>query len=120
MMRAWISIVLATFLIKNRSMEQLSPLLKKRKMSCPQEWSYDDTKVAWTQINKAKKLFLSRTACLEQSLALFLYATSKSKKVDLCVGVRVAPFVSHAWIEVNGVPVQEDLSIKSYKKILVV
>ncbi|MBD1373984.1 lasso peptide biosynthesis B2 protein [Hazenella sp. IB182357] len=70
------------------------------------------------KLSQAKKYMMSRSACLEESIALFLLATSYRKSVDWCVGVRLAPFSSHAWIEVQGNEIGE--SIEGYKKIFCV
>jgi ATP-binding cassette subfamily B protein len=94
--------------------------MKNKKKDCKAVMCYDDAELALQKIIKAKSFFLNRTACLEQSLALFLLASFQGQSVDWCVGTRLAPFASHAWIEVNGVPVQEEQSIELYKKILVV
>jgi hypothetical protein len=120
MIRAWLSLVFATYLIKLRNLEQISSMLRKRKEACEEEWSYREAEQAMHIVEKTKRFFLSRTACLEQSLALFLLATSKKKSVDFCVGVRLSPFGSHAWIEVNGIPVEETEIVKTFQKILIV
>jgi hypothetical protein len=120
MIKAWIVLLYATIIIKFRSLEQISLMLKKRKTKCIETWTYDEVDSTLNQVESAKKLFLFRVACLEQSLTIFLLATSNKKSVDLCVGIRLAPFVSHAWIEVNGIPVREPDAIETYKKILVI
>ncbi|TCP65544.1 lasso peptide biosynthesis B2 protein [Baia soyae] len=118
MIRGWICLVIAIFLIRTRNVEQLKPFLRKRKGKCKQVCSLDEVEQAFVKIEQAKCLFLSRTACLEESLALFLYATSKGKAVDWSIGVRLAPFASHAWIEGDGHRV--DGEAEAYKKILMI
>ncbi|MDQ0416597.1 ATP-binding cassette subfamily B protein [Croceifilum oryzae] len=118
MIRGWICLVIAIFLIRTRSVEQLKPFLRKRKDKCKEICSLDEVEQAFVKIEQAKRLFLSRTACLEESLALFLYVTSKRKSVDWLIGVRLAPFASHAWIEVDGQ--RTDGEAETYKKILVI
>jgi ATP-binding cassette subfamily B protein len=120
MTRAWISLFLATFLIKSYSLKEITALMKKRKLKCKMKLSPLEAKMAFQKIEKSKTLFLTRTACLEQSLALFLLATSKGKSVDWCVGIRLSPFTSHAWTEVDGRPIQESESIECYKKVIFV
>lgn len=118
MIRALLSLIYAMFLIKTRSLEEIYPLLKKRKLNCDGEWSIREADKALATMNRASRFFFNRVACLEESLALFLYATSQRKSVDWCVGVRLAPFVSHAWIEINGESILEQT--EQYKKISVV
>lgn len=120
MIEAWFYLVYATFLIKTHSLEKLKPILTKRKLKCKEACSFDDAEQAFVNIKKVNRFFLSRTACLEQSLALFLYATGKRKSVDWLIGVRLAPFVAHAWVETKGMPVKESETIEKYKKIMIV
>lgn len=63
-----------------------------------------------------------RVACLEESLAFVLLAFMNGKAIDWCIGVKLAPFSSHAWVwvEVNGVPFQESEELNRYQRILVV
>ncbi|MDQ0418146.1 ATP-binding cassette subfamily B protein [Croceifilum oryzae] len=118
MTRAWLSLLFASFLIKTQSLERLKPFLIQRKMSCKEAWSLEEAEQAFLQIEQAKRFFISRTACLEQSLALFLFATSQGKSIDWCVGIRLAPFASHAWVEAEGITVRELESVQKYRKIV--
>lgn len=52
--------------------------------------------------------FPGRVLCLEQSLALYWLLRRRGAAVKLRVGVHPAPFAAHAWIEYEGVPVNED------------
>ncbi|WP_169818223.1 lasso peptide biosynthesis B2 protein [Shimazuella kribbensis] len=110
----------AICLTKIYSLKQITTILQAKKSKCESTWMMIEAKEALHNIERAKRLFLSRTACLEQSLALFLFVASYNKKVDWCVGVRLAPFVSHAWIEIEGIPVNEPLEVSEYKKVVLV
>lgn len=52
--------------------------------------------------------FPGRALCLEQSLALYWLLRRRGVAARLRVGVHPAPFAAHAWIEYEGVPVNED------------
>ncbi|MXQ55279.1 lasso peptide biosynthesis B2 protein [Shimazuella alba] len=120
MIRAWICLFVAIYLTKTYSLQQITTILQAKKSKCDATCMQVEAKEALHKIESAKRFFLSRTACLEQSLALFLFAASYSKKVDWCVGVRLAPFVSHAWIEIDGEPVNESPEVGEYKKVVIV
>lgn len=117
MLRAWFSIQKAIRWKKKYNLEELSALLASRKQST-RPWTIEEANQAWRDVQKAKKFILRRTACLEESLALFLLATSYGCHVTWCTGIRTAPFTSHAWVEVEGTALQEDVS--EYRKLLVV
>ena len=55
----------------------------------------------------AAAFYPRRAACLEQSLALYLLLRRRGVAADLKLGVQPLPFYAHAWVEVDGRPVDE-------------
>lgn len=55
----------------------------------------------------AGALYPGRALCLEQSLVLFYLLRSQGIPVRYCHGVRPHPFQAHAWIEYQGVPIND-------------
>jgi hypothetical protein len=55
----------------------------------------------------AARFFPGRAACLEVSLAAFLATLLRGRAVDWCIGCRLGPAESHAWIEAGGHAVGE-------------
>lgn len=61
----------------------------------------------------------SDRACLRRSLAVFLLVRMDGGYVSWCVGIRTQPpFMAHAWVEAEGIGVEERLEPK-YFKVLV-
>jgi hypothetical protein len=56
----------------------------------------------------AGAFFPGRAVCLEQSLALYLLLRRRGVPAELRLGVTPSPFLAHAWVEVDGAPVNED------------
>lgn len=56
----------------------------------------------------AATFFPGRAVCLEQSLALYLLLRRRGVPAALRLGVQAYPFYAHAWVEVDGAPVNED------------
>lgn len=56
----------------------------------------------------AAAFFPGRAVCLEQSLALYVLLRRRGVPAELRVGVQVYPFYAHAWVELDGRPVNED------------
>ncbi|MBA4493679.1 lasso peptide biosynthesis B2 protein [Paenactinomyces guangxiensis] len=108
-------------IVRCLSMENIQILLKymkKQKYLSPM--TFDEAMIVYQSIHQMKRWAWVRLACLETSLALLMYAYFEGKSVDFCVGVKLYPFESHAWVEVNGLPVQEDESTEKYKKIMMI
>ena len=56
----------------------------------------------------AGAFFPGRAVCLEQSLAIYLLLRRRGVPAELRLGVTPSPFQAHAWVEVDGAPVNED------------
>jgi len=56
----------------------------------------------------AAAFFPGRAVCLEQSLALYVLLRRRGVPAELRLGVQVYPFYAHAWVELDGKPVNED------------
>jgi hypothetical protein len=57
----------------------------------------------------AAAFFPGRAVCLEQSLALYVLLRGRGVPAELRIGVQVYPFQAHAWVELHGQPVNEDV-----------
>jgi hypothetical protein len=55
----------------------------------------------------AAGFFPGRAACLEQSLALYYVLRRRGIAATFRVGVTAQPFLSHAWVEYRGHPVND-------------
>ena len=67
----------------------------------------DVERTAW-RVAVAAAFFPGRAVCLEQSLALYALLRRRGVPADLRVGVQVYPFHAHAWVELDGAPLNED------------
>jgi transglutaminase-like putative cysteine protease len=59
----------------------------------------------------AAAFFPGRAVCLEQSLALFVLLRRRGVPAALRLGVQAYPFYAHAWVELDGEPVNEDREV---------
>jgi transglutaminase-like putative cysteine protease len=55
----------------------------------------------------AAVFYPGRARCLEQSLALYVLLRRRGVPVRLRLGVQPYPFNAHAWVELNGAPLNE-------------
>jgi hypothetical protein len=56
----------------------------------------------------AGAFFPGRAVCLEQSLALYVLLRRRGVPAELKLGVQPFPFNAHAWVELDGEPLNED------------
>jgi Transglutaminase-like superfamily len=59
-------------------------------------------------------------ACLPRSIATALLCRLRGTWPTWCVGARLDPFRSHAWVEAEGSPVDEPFTPGHYHRIMVV
>lgn len=112
------ALAFAWILIKFFSVQQISQYLKRWKNRCEVQLTKEEGMKVWNGIQYAKRVYWTRMACLESSLAFVLIAIWKKRKVEWCVGIKLAPFQSHSWVEIQGKPFQETVNTKIYKKII--
>ena len=58
--------------------------------------------------------------CLQRSVAVMLRGIIARRTPDWASGFQVAPFIAHAWVEVDGIPIGEDMDLSNFQKILFV
>jgi hypothetical protein len=69
--------------------------------------SQRSTQATAARVALAAAFYPRRALCLEQSLVLFTLLRRGGTPARLRLGVRPLPFLAHAWVEVDGVPVNE-------------
>lgn len=70
---------------------------------------------AWTANDAVRTSMMivgMRGKCLTLSLAMYFMSAKKHNDIRLVVGVRAQPFYSHAWLEVNGLVVNDDTELR--------
>jgi hypothetical protein len=70
-------------------------------------------------VSLAAAFIPARILCLEQSLVLYYKLKCNRVPVALRLGVRAYPFAAHAWVELEGRPVNETPAfLKEFEPIL--
>lgn len=71
--------------------------------------TYEEAKAARDTVTAVSLVCAAREGCLPRSLATILLCRVRGAWPAWCVGARrVPPFGAHAWVEADGVPVEED------------
>ena len=73
----------------------------------PAGWEDGGTRLLAQRVATAAAFYPRRALCLEQSLTLFVLLRRAGAPAELKVGARTMPFAAHAWIELDGEPVNE-------------
>jgi hypothetical protein len=83
--------------------------------------SYAEAKAARDAVVNVSLACAGREGCLPRSLATVLLCRLQGRWATWAVGVRrIPPFGAHAWVEVDGVPVDEDYPPDYYRTLFTV
>ncbi len=77
-----------------------------------------DTLAALRAVRWVARYVPARVACLEESTAALVTLAFSGRHADWCHGVACDPVRMHAWIEVDGLPVDELPSTSRYTPLL--
>jgi Transglutaminase-like superfamily len=69
-------------------------------------------------IDLACAFYPVRVLCLQRSIATALLMRRNGIGAELVLGARLLPFKSHAWVEVNGVPVNDKPYMREIYEVL--
>lgn len=70
---------------------------------------------------QARLLRSTADRCLPRSIALALCLTAKQCRVHVVLGVKLAPFSAHCWVQDGGAVLNDSLEeVQRYSPILVV
>jgi hypothetical protein len=65
-------------------------------------------------VDRAAKLYFKRAWCLQRSVVTALLLRARGLPAELVVGVRSAPFMAHAWVELDGKVVNDAASVETF------
>lgn len=101
------SVVLAVVLVRLPFRVVMS-VLSGLKRICTQPASPNDAVLAVAAADVGGRWLPCRVACLERSVAAVIVSVLVARRnVEFCIGVRLHPYSSHAWIAVGGEPIGE-------------
>lgn len=69
-------------------------------------------------VDYACVLYFKRVQCLQRSCATTLLLRRYGRNAKLVIGVRLIPFKSHAWVEINGVVVNDKPYVSEIYQVL--
>ena len=119
--RGIIAVALAYCILRLLKLNQIIRMLHLAKGYCSREIDAEYASVVWEAVRQADFYFPGRLACMELSLAFVIFALTKRTSVKWCVGVKIDPFESHAWVEIGNKPFGETEVIEQeFKKVCVV
>jgi hypothetical protein len=83
--------------------------IRAKAQRAPERRVVDTALVARTEyaVAMAAALYPGHAACLERSLMLYWHLRRAGVVVTYRMGVQMYPFLAHAWVEYDGVPIND-------------
>ena len=105
------------FLIKlppKKLSEVIEKLSKNTRKALPKEVE------SWRTSINSINVRCAGNGCLQRSVAVMLRGIIARRTPDWVSGFQVSPFIAHAWVEVDGIPIGEEMDLSNCQKILFV
>ena len=105
------------FLIKlppKKLSEVIEKLSKNTRKALPKEVE------SWRTSINSINVRCAGNVCLQRSVAVMLRGIIARRTPDWVSGFQVSPFIAHAWVEVDGIPIGEEMDLSNFQKILFV
>ena len=105
------------FLIKlppKKLSEVIEKLSKNTRKALPKEVE------SWRTSINSINVRCAGNGCLQRSVAVMLRGILARRTPDWVSGFQVSPFIAHAWVEVDGIPIGEEMDLSNFQKILFV
>lgn len=105
------------FLIKlppKKLSEIIEKLSKNTRKAFPKE--VESWRISINSIN----VRCAGNGCLQRSVAVMLRGIIARRTPDWVSGFQLSPFIAHAWVEVDGIPIGEEMDLSNFQKILFV
>lgn len=105
------------FLIKlppKKLSEVIEKLSKNTRKALPKEVE------SWRTSINSINVRCAGNGCLQRSVAVMLRGIIARRTPEWVSGFQVSPFIAHAWVEVDGIPIGEEMDLSNFQKILFV
>lgn len=105
------------FLIKlppKKLSEVIEKLSKNTRKALPKEVE------SWRTSINSINVRCAGNGCLQRSVAVMLRGIIARRTPDWVSGFQVSPFIAHAWVEVDEIPIGEEMDLSNFQKILFV
>jgi hypothetical protein len=100
-LESWLLLFYFDCVMRLHDFKQLYRIVREQKVSPP--GAVDDTSERLCHaVDVACVLYFKRVLCLQRSAATVVLLRRYGRQAEMVLGVQLLPFLSHAWVEING------------------
>lgn len=117
---AWCALTIAHLLIRFARLQHVLRVLDRVPAMSGVSASEREREIANVRraVGRARRLFFGDAKCLSASTACAALLRLRGMPARLVIGVRTPPFEAHAWVEVEGVVVNDDAAVTRTYSVL--
>lgn len=106
-LKSWLILLYLEFVMHCHGFEQLHDMVRDQKtLPCSPENELTIEKICHS-VDLACVFYFKQVLCLQRSAATTLLLRRYGFDAEMVIGAQIIPFQSHAWVEVNGVIVND-------------
>jgi Transglutaminase-like superfamily len=103
---SWLLLLYFEIVLAFRSFKSLHEIVRKKKVRASDP-TFSSSPMLCRAVDLACVFYFKRVMCLQRSAATTLLMRRHGWEADMVIGVQLLPFKSHAWVESNGVIVND-------------
>lgn len=116
-LRAYALLLYVDFRLRNRQIGTLYKDMKQELHPLPRETHRDVASIV-RAIDIASVFYYKRVLCLQRSAVAMFLLRENGYDALLMVGAQRMPFKSHAWVEIDGIVVNDSQEVKGQYVVL--
>lgn len=117
-LRSYALVAKVGFLMRFESLQEIHSLVRNQRVAPNAAGERPRIEAICRAVDLACAFYLSPVLCLQRSAATTILLRCCGWQAQLCIGARVSPFNSHAWVEVDGSVVNDKPYVQRLYSVL--
>jgi Transglutaminase-like superfamily len=104
---SWLLLLWLDFVIRFRRFKDLHEIVRRKRANRNKHTDIQTPEVCCLAVDYASVIYFRKISCLHRSSATTLLLRRYGWNAEMVIGAQLLPFKSHAWVEVNGVVIND-------------
>ena len=117
-LRSYVLVVKVDLLMRFRSLRAIHSLVRNQRVTPRSSDRRPAVEVIYRAVDLACVFYVKPVLCLQRSAATTVLLRRCGWDARLCLGAQVAPFKSHAWVELDGKVVNDKPYVQKIYTVL--
>jgi len=117
-LESWILLLYFELIMRFRDFEALHGIVRERKVDPTTSTNQISSEDLCQAVDLACVFYLKQVQCLQRSAATVVLLRRHGWKAEMVIGVQMIPFMSHAWVEINGLVVNDKPYVLDIYRVL--